>query len=124
MKKELSTAEEAENFAETLSETEFAIDMYKSETGFVVQWVERKMYSTFDGKEYPDEAWVTKENQLLLIQDISPEHCRNILRMIIRNERTLREQVTNMINTLTEFEKLTADVEFEGFEGQTNLTLH
>jgi len=55
--------------------------------GFTVHWQEQKTYTALDGKEYPDEAWITKEGEMLQVQDIPLPHLQNILRMILRNSR-------------------------------------
>jgi hypothetical protein len=54
---------------------------------FSVQWIERKMYTAQDGQSFPDEIWTTKEGEIKCIQDLEPEHARNVLRMVLRNER-------------------------------------
>lgn len=52
-----------------------------------IQWEPQKYYTAQDGKEYPDEVWTTLEGKMIQVQDLEPEHCRNIVRMILRQQR-------------------------------------
>lgn len=67
----------------------------------VVQWIEHKTYKAGKGEEFPDEVWVTKDNQLMLIQDLSEAHCKNILRMLLRGHRTVDAVTIYLDNHLT-----------------------
>lgn len=89
MQKTFKTEAEVDTFVNPmLDEDRFIIEIDDLVDGsYLVKWQEHKTYVAVDGIEYPDEIWVTKDDQLLQIQDIEPEHCRNILRMILRNGR-------------------------------------
>lgn len=72
-----------------LDEKKWIIDVKQEvENGpYIVEWQEHKFYTSLDGKEYHDEVWRTKDDRLILVQDLTEDHCRNILRMILRQER-------------------------------------
>lgn len=69
---------------------------------FEVRWVKGKTYIAFDGAEYPDEAWVTEDGRMLLIQDLSEDHAKNIIRMIIRQDRETAVRVQELANKMSE----------------------
>ena len=69
---------------------------------FEVRWVKGKTYIAFDGTEYPDEAWVTEDGRMLLIQDLSEDHAKNIIRMIIRQDRETAVRVQELANKMSE----------------------
>lgn len=96
-KKTIDTYEDLINFLRPLQEAQkYLIDVHETNGKFDVQWAEHKKYTAQDGVEYHDEVWLTKENELKFIQDLEPEHCKNILRMIIRNERKLQESIQEL----------------------------
>lgn len=102
MKKTVLTYEEMQALVEPLVESKlYVIDVQELEdnAGYTVQWLEHKTYVAYDGETYPDEVWLTEDNRLLLVQDIDPDHCRNILRMILRNDR---ESLTSEMSDLSE----------------------
>ncbi len=39
-----------------------------------------------------DEVWVTKDGRRIEVKDLEEEHCREILRMLIRNARRRRRR--------------------------------
>ena len=90
MKKDFPTIDEAEAFVIPLyEEKKYIIDIrpLPEGQGYSVQWQEHKMYTAQDGKEYHDEVWVTQEGKLVQVQDLTEAHCRNVLRMLLRQER-------------------------------------
>jgi hypothetical protein len=89
MKKEVDTLDEASAFINPMmAENKWAITVAQKPDGkFLIQWMEHKMYTAFDGKEYRDEVWTTEQGEMKLIQDLEPEHARNIIRMMLRQER-------------------------------------
>jgi hypothetical protein len=90
MKKHIDTYEEVEAFVTPLSaEGKYVIDVQElpNNKGFLVQWMEHKFYTSYTGQEHRDEIWTKENGDIMLVQDIEPEHCRNILRMILRQER-------------------------------------
>lgn len=84
----------------------FDITSLPDQSGWVVKWIKLKTYTTHDGKEFLDEAWVTKAGEMILIQDIGLDHCRNIIRMMIRNQReqALAVLKATLSNTLESFQ--------------------
>ena len=112
MEKEFNTIEELCEYVDTnIPAEKYIIDIQPlpDNSKFLLRWQEQKYYTAQDGKTYPDEAWLTIDNKLVQIQDIELEHCRNILRMLIRRERNLQEQwkeaVTNFTNLIGEIKE-------------------
>jgi primase-polymerase (primpol)-like protein len=104
MKKEFSSVEEAKMFIDELAEKkEFVINSMPNKDGKIeVEWQEHKKYTARDGQTFYDEVWITKDNQMLQIQDIDAEHCRNIIRMMLRQERAARAAVDILAAQLAE----------------------
>lgn len=102
MRKEVETIEEAQTLMKSLyDEKKYIIEVLQlASGGYAVQWQEHKMYTAYDGKVWPDEVWLTEDGRLLQIQDIEPEHCRNILRMMLRQEREDTEQLKELAGAL------------------------
>lgn len=89
-KKIFKTVVELKNFINDFSESEkyiFDIQELKDNQGFLLQWQVQKYYTDFHGVVRPEEGWITADGDFLQIQDISEEHLKNILRMIIRTNR-------------------------------------
>jgi hypothetical protein len=103
MRKELKTIEEAQSFVDALyKEEKYIIEVLQlaGDSGYAIQWQEHKSYTAYDGKVWPDEVWRTEDGRLLQIQDIDPEHCRNILRMMLRQEREAEARLKVLTDTL------------------------
>lgn len=98
MKKELDSAEEALVFIAGLIEEKkwLIIPAVEKDGKFIVEWLEHKTYTSIDGKEYPDELWVTREGVPMLVQDMSEGHVRNTLRMLLRNQRMVSQGLANL----------------------------
>jgi len=99
MKKEIKTFEELESFINPLlAEQKYVVEIRElpEKSGYTVEWQEHKTYVSYDGKVYPDEIWTTEDGRVLLVQDIEESHCRNILRMILRRERELKNREDNI----------------------------
>jgi len=125
MKKEIKSIEDTDAFVnELLAEEKYVIDIQELplNAGWIVQWQEHKTYKAFDGKEFPDEVWLTEDNRLLQIQDIEPEHCRNILRMMLRKEREAKAAMENFTDHLVDV--LRNGGLMEGDMAETQHTLH
>lgn len=92
---------EAQEFLENLAEEGRYVAMAQPVGNqFEVQWIEQKNYTAIDGKEFPDEVWVTKEGEMKLIQDLEAEHARNVIRMLIRRQREISEIVHQAMDDL------------------------
>jgi len=118
MRKECVTIEEAQALTESLhDEKKYIIEVLQlAAGGYAVQWQEHKMYTSLDGKSWPDEVWRTEDGRILQIQDIEPEHCRNILRMILRQEREAEEHLKELTGILKNaIETVRSEIE-EGYE--------
>ena len=104
MEKEFETIDEVEQFVKPLmDEKKYVIDVIqRSDLKFVVQWQIHKTYVAQDGKVFYDEVWITKDGEMKQIQDIEPEHCRNILRMLLRQEREAEERLGEITEQLIE----------------------
>jgi len=102
MRKELKTIEEVQAFVDALyKEEKYIIEVLQLTVGgYAVQWEEHKSYTAYDGKEWPDEVWRTEDGRLLQIQDIEPEHCRNILRMMLRQERKAASRLQALMDAV------------------------
>lgn len=102
MKQVLNTYTEVVALVDSLAkENKWYVDVTGNDIdGYTVQWIERKTYVAQDGRTYQDEVWITEAGELLCIQDVSADHVRNILRMIIRRERELTAATQELIETL------------------------
>lgn len=120
------TIEEAQEFFDSLfKENKFLINVQKlpAGEGYECQWIEQKSYTAVDGKVFPDEVWITQEGDMKLVQELDPEHCRNILRLILRQERKLIEKAADeLCNTM--FGDLDSDQSDTSVETKCNHTLH
>ena len=68
------------------------VDAEQKEDGtYRISWIKAKKYISFTGDEHTDEVWVKEDGTMLNCQDIELEHARNIIRMMIRNERQRTE---------------------------------
>ena len=101
MKKKFTDLESAREFAKTLRPNEENyVEFSKTDDGVEVRWVEIKTYIALDGMEFPDERWTTKEGEMLLIQDLTPDHAKNVIRMMLRQERNSREYLEYLAEIL------------------------
>jgi hypothetical protein len=120
MKKTVLTYEEMQAVVEPLVDSKlYVIDVQELEdnAGYTIQWLEHKTYVAYDGETYPDEVWLTEDNRLLLVQDIDPAHCRNILRMILRHDR---ESLTSEMSDISEHLSILKDA-LQGVDGVDDL---
>lgn len=130
MKKEVDTIEEASAFVNPLMEEDkWAITVAQRPDGkFLIQWMEHKMYTAQDGQEFRDEVWTTIEGKMILIQDLEPEHAKNIIRMMLRQEREAKQAMDALYQRVSErlmggSEDDTSNDSFEGNPGNKG-TLH
>lgn len=89
-KKSFNSFDAASSFADDLAKEEkWAVDIIpdKDSSSYSVCWIEQKHYTSHSGEVHLDEVWVTAEGEMKCIQDLDAEHARNIIRMLIRNER-------------------------------------
>jgi hypothetical protein len=115
--KEFTDPDEAMAFVKTLQENN-CIDVVKTDDGtFRINWVENKMYTAIDGKEYVDEVWTKEDGTMIVCQDLELEHAKNIIRMIMRNDRERRKIEQEMMAEMQQAIKLLAADEGEDEEG-------
>jgi hypothetical protein len=121
--KDFTNPEEATAFIKLLQKDN-TIDVAQTTSGlFRVMWVENKMYTALDGKDYTDEVWTKEDGTMIVCQDLNLEHAKNIIRMIIRNERRLahHQDIIDYVNTLSEDD---ADIIMEDSTSPVTHTLH
>ena len=98
--KEFTDPEEAMAFCRTL-QADNCMDVLKTADGtFRVNWVPNKMFTSFDGKEYVDEVWTKEDGTMIACQDLELNHAKNIIRMILRNDREQRRVQQEMMESL------------------------
>lgn len=101
--KEFTDYAELEKFVQPLiDEKKWAIDIRQSITSgnFKVCWIEHKNYTAHDGNSFPDEIWTTEQGEMKCIQDLDPEHAKNVLRMMLRQEREQRAMIQAALSRL------------------------
>lgn len=108
MKTEVKTFEEVEKIVEPLQQKQkYVIDVLELPmgAGYEVQWIEQKKYTDHSGIERMDEAWVTEQGDMKMVQDLEPEHVRNILRMVIRQTRETQSIIENLMSKVEQDEQ-------------------
>lgn len=101
MKKVFTDNAEAEKFLNDLiSEKKYVIDPVELSdgAGFEIQWIEQKNYTSFNNEILPDSAWVTEIGEMIMIQDLSEAHAKNIIRMILQQEKENRDLIATYLN--------------------------
>lgn len=88
--KDFTNPDQAIDFVKGLQENS-TVDVLKLVDGtFRINWLEHKKYTTYDGKEYSDEVWTKEDGTMIACQDLELEHAKNIIRMILRQDRDRR----------------------------------
>lgn len=125
-RKEFTNFDDAQRFIDDLvDEHKWAVDLRQNtKTGeYIVCWVEHKTYKSFDGKEYHDEVWTNEAGEMTCIQDLEAEHAKNILRMLLRNEREQRSILRAALEQVAA--SISAEIdEQEEVSSLANHTLH
>lgn len=126
MKKNIKTTDELELFVNKLIGEKQVVEVFElpEGMGFEVQWIEHKSYTAQDGQTFPDEIWTTKEGEMKLVQDLEPEHLRNVLRMILRQERESRKSLEGILEQIVDEWSTKVDDEEEESQPQPTHTLH
>ena len=95
--KDFTDPTEALAFIETL-EADNSVDTIRLAGGiFRINWIKNKMFTSVDGKEYTDEVWTKEDGTMIVCQDLELEHARNIIRMMLRNDRSRRKETAEMM---------------------------
>lgn len=104
MKAEFDTFEEADaKFRELQAEGKWASAAVRMPNGkIVLQWIEHKKYVARDEKEYFDEIWTNFDGDMILVQDMEPEHAKNALRMILRQDRETQQAMQTVFDKVAE----------------------
>ncbi len=98
--KDMVLEEEALALAKSLTEDDNTVEIAKTTNGsFRITWIKNKKYTSWTGHEHTDEVWTTENGTMLAIQDIGLDHARNIIRMMLRNNRKFMQST---ITQLTE----------------------
>lgn len=98
-----STYEEVESFVTPMMPANaFWIKEVEHGGGFEVKWIENKTYTAFDGKTYHDDVWVTEQQELISIQDLTDAHAKNIIRLLLRNQRESKKQWDELLTVLAD----------------------
>lgn len=96
--KDFLSMDGVQDFIEDLHQSGNIVDLYKTDSGvYRVSWVENKTYVSHTGDIHNDEVWITEDGRMIHIQDLEPEHARNIIRMMIRNSK---EAINAQYNTM------------------------
>jgi len=84
-------------FVKNLPQDKYVVDLCKmSETQYRVSWLHHKKYTTYDNEEYNDEVWMTEHGRMIHCQDLTPDHAKNIIRMMLRNARDMGNQLIDL----------------------------
>lgn len=84
-----------------LSEGDNTIEVCKTDDGlYQISWLANVKYTSFTGEEHTDEVWTKEDGTMMAVQDIELAHAQNIIRMMLRNERTRNMVDSLMINQL------------------------
>jgi hypothetical protein len=98
--KDFTDPDLAVEFVKSLQD-ENTIDIINMPDGsFRVNWIENKKYTSLDGKEFVDEVWTKEDGTMIACQDLDHEHAKNIIRMMLRNERRRTELEEQMRDQL------------------------
>lgn len=84
---------DAQEFVENMPDREkYIFSAIESDDGTCeVQWQPKKYYTSYTGDFLPDEIWVTEFGETYHVQDLTEEHAKNVLRMLLRNRRRALE---------------------------------
>lgn len=105
----IHSAIEAIDFVENLAKTDNTVDVVKTVDGvYSVTWIKNKKYLSHDGKEFTDEVWTKEDGTMIACQDLELEHAKNIIRMMLRQNR---EQMLRNSSILEEEESQDVDTE-------------
>lgn len=94
--------EDALAFVKSIQDKNYVTGVQNQDGSATVSWVPVKNYVAVDGKEYPDEAWITQKGEMFLIADLTEAHAKNILRMIIRRDREYEASVQAAASKIVE----------------------
>lgn len=98
--RDCETAEEVRALSTQLINEGNTVEIQPLEDGtFRAMWIKNKTYIK-GGKEVEDEVWCTKGGELIVCQDLTPEHARNIVRMIVANSRDQSTKFSDLMEVI------------------------
>lgn len=92
----------AREFGLALFNNGFVVDaMTNADQTISVNWImPKKFINVMDNVEYTDEVWIKEDGTMINCQDLDLEHARNIIRMIMRNDRLRKEEMAKALNQI------------------------
>jgi hypothetical protein len=85
---------------ELINENKWAITVVNPDTDkYVIQYTEHKKFTTKDGADHFDEVWTNVNGDMTFVQDMSEEDARDALRVLLKEERFLREEMLSSYDT-------------------------
>ena len=128
MNKRILKESEVQDFVEQLyAENRWAISISRDPESddYLIKWVEHKKYVSYTGETHPDEIWQTEDGTMMCIQDMEPEHARNALRMLVRQQRLMQELLINQLTSdlsgdQDDLEDLSAEAEESQYQDLLN----
>jgi hypothetical protein len=102
MKTEFSSYIDMQNFVDAIDKTNKSFVITTFDGKYFVHILDTKTYTAHDGKVYPDEIWVTVDGEAVFIQDLEPEHARNVIRRIIRENEKIAEKLDSIDQEILE----------------------
>ncbi len=115
--KDFTDPDAAIRFVKELQENN-TVDISKLADGtFRITWLENKQYISIDNKEYTDEVWTKEDGTMIACQDLDHEHAKNIIRMILRQDRESRAAEAQMYNLFQSTLDAIPGVDYSGEDG-------
>ena len=108
-----------EFLAEYVGDASKAINFQRGVGGFTVEVIDLKAYTDYNGKSQTEEVWITADGKMLQVQDMTEDHVRNALRMVLRQSRAAREKYVNDI-LADMIDDIAGDVEFDDSNEEVN----
>ncbi len=127
--KNFPKSEDAVAFANELLVDNVVQGVQNQDGSITISWVARTTYVAQDGKEYSDEVWFTRNGKMIAVGNLSDAHAKNILRMVIRQDReyadALKKATKEIAESLPEnIELITGKIEYiPEFKGLLDETL-
>lgn len=125
-KQEVDTIEEAQIIVDSLiAEKKWAVTVVQTAEGkYIIQSMEHKKYTDHDGIERLDEVWTTAKGDMMMVQDLTAEHAKNIIRMFLRKEREYKEMMDILLDNMASEYAEEQDDDFPESDFPTSGTLH
>jgi len=116
-----SYSEVVDLIGDKIDDSSIAINVAQNAAGqFRVEIQPRKQYLDADNKLQFDEVWITKDGDMKQVQDLTEDHVKNILRMLLKAEREARMEYVNQLASVME-QALAEDEDLEEDEAVQQL---